>query len=64
MNLLYINQTQNKRIQIISQDLSIVNTEQNIVIKQITYTRGVDLESNTTIGIGAIQPRIVTVKKV
>jgi len=64
MNLLYINETENKRVVIISKDLSIVNTEKDIVVKEISYTRGAGLGSNTTVGIGAIQPTTVTVKQV
>jgi len=64
MNLLFVNETQNKRIEITLKDLSVINTEKNIVIKEISYTRGVNLGLNTTVGIGAIQPRTVTVKQV
>lgn len=64
MNLLFINEAQNKRVEITSKDLSVINTEKDIVIRQISYTRGVNLGSNTTVGIGDIQPSIVTVKKV
>jgi hypothetical protein len=64
MNLLYINETENKRVIITSKDLSIINTAKDIVIKEISYTRGAGLGSNTTVGIGAIQPITVTVKQV
>jgi hypothetical protein len=64
MNLLFVNETQNKRIEITLKDLSVINTEKNIVIKEIIYTRGAGLGSNTTVGIGAIQPTTVTVKQV
>jgi hypothetical protein len=64
MNLLYINETQNQRVEITSKDLGIINTEKDIVIREISYTRGLGLGSNTTVGIGAIQPRTVTVKQV
>jgi hypothetical protein len=64
MNLLFVNETQNKRVEITSKDLSVINTEKDIVIKEISYTRGVGLGSNNTVGIGAIQPRTVTVKQV